>query len=372
MTPHVAVLGAGPAGRGLAHRLLVAGFDVTVVEAHPTRPWRATYACWSDELPDWVAQTALAAQVDTVGVIGHTATELARGYSVFDTVALQRSLTLEDGHVVGGRVGEVDGGLVHLTDGTTVAADVVVDCRGTAARHAPRQTAFGIVVDEATARRHLDGGAALLMDWRTSGGDRALLPSFLYAIPLGDNEFLLEETCLAGRPALPLDVLERRLCDRLGGLPADVRRTERVSFPLLAASARPWRQHPFRYGAAGGFLHPTTGYSVAAALRGADEVVAAISAGTDPASALWPRAARAVYRLRLRGLGVLLKLDADQTLRFFDAFFAMPLSAQRGYLSDRGDLAATLEAMARVFAGLDMSMRTAVARGCLGVPQPDA
>ncbi|MED5800374.1 lycopene cyclase family protein [Gordonia sp. Z-3] len=370
MTTHVAVLGAGPSGRGLAHRLLVAGLDVTVVEAHPSRPWLATYACWTDELPAWLDPSTIAAQVSAVGVIGHTATELARGYSVFHTAALQRKLTLDDARVVGGRVADVDGGRIRLTDGTTVTADVVVDCRGSSARHAPRQTAFGIVVDAATARRHLDSADAVLMDWRATERDPGALPSFLYAIPLGDDEFLLEETCLAGRPALSLDVLEHRLRSRLRGTPTGVRRTERVSFPLTATSGRPWRHRPLRHGAAGGLLHPTTGYSVASALCEADRLVGAISAGRDPASTLWPRSARAVYRLRLRGLAVLLRLDAEETIGFFDAFFAMPLTAQRSYLSDRGDLSGTLAAMARVFAGLDMSVRADVARGCLDRPPP--
>ncbi|MEE3850381.1 lycopene cyclase family protein [Gordonia sp. LSe1-13] len=369
MTRRVTVLGAGPAGRGVAHRMMVAGLDVTVVEAHPDREWRATYACWSDELPAWLDPTAIAAQVDSVRVIGTTDVEVDRGYTVCDTAALQRGLTLDDARVLQGRVAAVDGDRVRLADGTSIAGDVVIDCRGTAIKDAPRQTAFGIVVDAATAERYLDGAAAVIMDWRAGQvANRDELPSFLYAVPLGQGEFLLEETCLAGHPALPLDELERRLYGRLGSLADGARRTERVTFPLIAADRRPWRGRPFPFGAAGGFVHPTTGYSVAAALRTADDLVGAVLDGADPARRLWSPPARAVYDLRLRGLGVLLRLDPIQTTRFFEAFFAMPVARQRSYLSERDDLAGTLGAMSRVFGRLDNSLRATVARASAASP----
>ncbi|WP_231499014.1 lycopene cyclase family protein, partial [Gordonia alkanivorans] len=50
MAGGVIVLGAGPAGRALAHRLLAAAVPVTVVDTHPDRVWQSTFACWSDEL----------------------------------------------------------------------------------------------------------------------------------------------------------------------------------------------------------------------------------------------------------------------------------------------------------------------------------
>ena len=64
-------------------------------------------------------------------------------------------------------------------------------------------------------------------------------------------------------------------------------------------------------------------------LRCADTVVEAIITGRDPRSALWPHRARAVYRLRHRGLAVLADLDASGTERFFTAFFSADAAAQR-------------------------------------------
>ncbi|WP_238422354.1 lycopene cyclase family protein [Gordonia sp. 'Campus'] len=368
MSSGVIVAGAGPAGRALVHRLVRAGVSATLVDPNPERVWRSTFACWSDELPDWLDPSAVAARTDRIGVAGHALEEIARGYTVFDTPGLQRSLAVDEAPTVTARVVDIDGGRVHLDDGSVLTGDAVVDCRGALPHDAPRQTAYGIVVDSATAAPVLAGHEALLMDWRGGAADRRALPSFLYVVPLGDGEFLLEETCLAGHPALGLDELERRLAERLGGMPSTIRRVEHVDFPLTGSSPRPWRDPTFRFGAAGGFKNPTTGYSVASSLMCTDAVVAALAAGRDPASDLWPAQTRAVHNLRLRGLNALLQLSPAQTVAFFEAFFAMPIAAQRSYLSDRDDLTGTMGAMTRVIRSVDMRTRSVVARGAMSMP----
>ncbi|MCZ4536112.1 lycopene cyclase family protein [Gordonia terrae] len=368
MSSGVIVAGAGPAGRALVHRLARAGVPVTLVDPSPDRVWRSTFACWSDELPAWVEQSAVAARTARIGIAGRELAEVARGYTVFDTPGLQRSLTLDGVPTRSARVVEIDGARVHLDDGSVLTGDAVVDCRGALPHDAPRQTAYGIVVDAEVAAPVLDGHEALLMDWRGGATDRRALPSFLYVVPLGGGEYLLEETCLAGHPALGLDELERRLAARLGGMPSGIRRVEHVDFPLTGSAPHPWRDPVFRFGAAGGFKNPTTGYSVATSLMCTDAVVAALAAGRDPAADLWPPSTRAVHNLRLRGLSALLGLSPSQTVAFFEAFFTMPLAAQRSYLSRRGDLTGTMSAMTRVIAAVDMRTRVVVARGAMSTP----
>lgn len=137
------------------------------------------------------------------------------------------------------------------------------------------------------------------MDWRQdNGADPSEPRSFLYAVPLSDDAVLLEETCLAGRPALDSTVLRDRLTHRLrsrGITLTGEERIERVRFPVHGG--KPGRT---TFGAAGGLLHPASGYSVATALRTADT----LSAGDS----IWPHSARAVHALRLAGLRVLLAL----------------------------------------------------------------
>lgn len=359
MTARIAVVGAGPAGRALTHRLLTAGLPVTLIDRSPHRTWQATYACWTDELPDWLGSDVTSTSVDSVAVVTGALRTLARGYSVLDTRALQRRLTITEAHLVRGQVVDVAGERVRLQDGTTVHADVVIDCRGPLVKGVPRQTAFGVVVDRSAAQPFLHGHQAVLMDWHSSTTSRPSPPSFLYAVPLGDSEYLLEETCLAGYPALTIAELRSRLFERIGGCPAAVRGSERVAFGLVGASQKPWRDLPRTFGARGGLMNPTTGYSVAATLSTVDPLVRAILAGRDPTQVLWPTAARIVYTLRLRGLGALLGLNADETTRFFDAFFRLPVPAQRSYLSGRDDVTGVLRAMALVFGDLgpDLQLR---------------
>ena len=148
---------------------------------------------------------------------------------------------------------------------------------GRRARVAAEQTAYGVVVDAATAAPLVGPGEALFMDWRPDHGEPGW-PTFLYAIPLGGDAVLLEETSLARRPGLPLPVLRRRLDARLArhGItaPADAR-VERVRFPV----DRPRHATPgvLGFGAAAPLMHPATGFSVADALRLAPVVAEALA-----------------------------------------------------------------------------------------------
>ncbi|MGW0035590.1 lycopene cyclase family protein [Gordonia sp. NPDC003376] len=363
-------MGAGPAGRSLTHRLTHHGIATTLVDPHPTRSWTPTYAAWTDELPGWVPPAAIAATTASVTAHAPGPIRIDRSYSVFHTQGLQRSLTVDDARVISARAHEVTAHHVALDDGRVLVATHVIDCRGPTGRPRPRQTAFGVVVPTDAARAVIGDAAAVLMDWRApESGDPwrsdGPTPSFLYAVPVARDRMLLEETCLVGDPAVTITELSQRLSRRLSGSGIDVRHaehTERVSFPMLGATLRPWRCRPLRHGAAGGLLNPTTGYGVAAMLMAADDVASAIVAGSDAVSAMWPAPARAVWRLRVAGLGVLLDLDPAETVDFFAAFLSLPATAQRAYLSDRADLAGTLTTMARVFARLDNGARRTVLR----------
>ncbi len=160
---------------------------------------------------------------------------------------------------------------VRLSDGIVLRARRVIDARGVVRSPArAEQTAYGVVLQRDR------WGEAIFMDWRPDNGAPAgAAPSFLYAVPLGADTMLLEETCLAGRPPLPIAELRDRLHNRLRGRGIELDGTEpveRVRFPLEGGRPGNWR-----FGAAGGYLHPATGYSIAAALAATDAVVANVS-----------------------------------------------------------------------------------------------
>ncbi|WP_431955513.1 lycopene cyclase family protein [Nocardia lijiangensis] len=356
MTTDVVVCGLGPAGRVLAHRCLIRGMSVVAVDPSPGRRWNATYAGWADELPEWLDPTLAAATVARPTAWGARRHELDRPYVVLDTERLRDSLALAGAEIVADRAVRLGRHGVTLASGRVLTAERVFDARGIARSPArAEQTAYGVVV----AGRAAAGIEPLFMDWRAdNGADPAAPRSFLYAVPLGGGAMLLEETCLAGRPALDIGELRTRLLHRLRarGIALDGDEpVERVRFPVQGG-----RPGPRAFGAAGGFTHPATGYSVAAALAAADDVAAGHRA--------WPPSARAVHVLRAAGLRALLALPPAEIPGFFDAFFALPAPLQRAYLSGRTDLGGTVAAMRALFAALPTRSRVRIAAATSGIP----
>lgn len=69
-------------------------------------------------------------------------------------------------------------------------------------------------------------------NWNASYGTTGEAPSFLYAMPLGDGQVFLEETCLVARPTLPFSALKQRLerrCRAMGIEIEEVRSTGRAA-----------------------------------------------------------------------------------------------------------------------------------------------
>ncbi|MFS8103964.1 FAD-binding protein [Lentzea alba] len=300
----VQVIGGGPAGRALARACAQAGLDTAIVDRHPHRIWTATYGAWADELPP---NTPTRSVSTTVRAYARTEHAIPRTYVVLDNARLH----------------ELPSTVTVLQHRTTARYTF----KATGARKGrAEQTAVGTVIES-------DSTETTLMDWRNDD-------TFLYTVPLGDGKVLIEETCLARRPGMPLSELRRRLHTRAEVGP----REERVRFPLDAP-----REKGLAFGAAAGFIHPATGYSVATSLALAPRVAQAIKAGEDPMHVIWSRKARIVHALRRFGLEALLRLDADETRDFFELFFRLDADLQYAYLSGREDVTGTMAAMTALF-----------------------
>ncbi|BBY26976.1 lycopene cyclase family protein [Mycolicibacterium sediminis] len=364
----VLVVGGGPAGLALAGACGRLGLTTGLVDPAPERPWTATYGMWSQELPTGLPESVVAARA-AGRAIAVTEHQLGWEYAVLDVPALRAHLSDE---LTGVRihaaraVSSPEPGVVALADGSSLRASVVVDAGGgarpldrSASRRAPAaQTAYGLVVDEDAAAPFVDPGDALFMDWRPDHGEGGW-PTFVYVIPLGGGRVLIEETSLARRPGLPLSTLRRRLHARMarhGITPPTDARSEKVSFRV---------DHPrhrgsgvLGFGAAAPLIHPATGFSLAASLRLAPRVAAAVAEHIEdgPSRALaaaqktvWPFEARVVHQVRRIGLESMLRMPPADVPGFFEQFFDLPDPHRWTYLTARDDVGGIVAAMNCLF-----------------------
>jgi lycopene beta-cyclase len=93
---------------------------------------------------------------------------------------------------------------------------------------------------------------------------------FVYALPLSPTRVLVEDTYFADGPELDVPTLRNRALSyahELGLGISRICREETGILPLLSAATAARRSSPFRAGYAGGWFHPTTGYSFPIAAR---------------------------------------------------------------------------------------------------------
>lgn len=327
----VAICGAGPAGRALAHRLRVAGSSVLLVDPNPEAAWTQTLAGWRRLLPGWLPREVIGRDGIRPAMRVHSTQVIDDTYAVLDVPALQQALTL-DGVDLERRTVD-DAGLLALRE----RARVVVDARGAkpigTSGAVPHQTAYGLFLDPELAGALVPVDAdGVLMDWTTPSGGTGWgrrPPSFCYVIPMPDGRVLVEETCLAGKPALGAGELRSRLLERLArhgiaGSDVEGAESELVAIPLV----RRGRPLPgvLRFGAAGAQHNPISGYSVFQALHSVDSFARSIVSGETP------RFGRGPGPLRAMALRAVLRARPEVVVELFDAFARLDVADQRAVL----------------------------------------
>ncbi len=352
-------MGGGPAGWSLAAALRARGVDVTLIAPAPHAPWPAKYGAFADELESLDCPASFV-WPDTVVKTDAATRRLGRRYARVDADALQAKLVaaaagarvVEDTVELGEDPREVIGREIHR-------ADLVVDARG-APRGDAAQVAYGVTVPLGGS---IERGVATMMDFSAVEGVDGP-PSFLYALPLGDRVFV-EETSLVARPPLTIDVLRARLQRRLAGLGLELRdaRDEERCLIWMDAPPPPRDAGVVPFGAAAGFVHPATGYSIVRTLTEAPRVAEAITSGAGAAAAIdamWPPELRRARALHDLGREVLLDLDRPTLQRFFEAFFETP--GWPDYLSGTAPGTAVAATMWALFGSLPWALKWRASR----------
>jgi lycopene beta-cyclase len=276
--------------------------------------------------------------------------------------------------------GSATGQVVTIDGAQDLSARFVVDATGwppafaatNAAEPRAWQTAFGVVLNEAPTGVL---GVPTLMDFDVpepvsdEEDQLAGIPTFCYSLPVHDG-WLVEETVLAAATPIAPEELVPRLAARLGCSPDELLRhalrTESVRIPM-GVSPPAWGGDVVGFGAAAGYIHPATGFSVAASLRAAPRVADALllnhATTRSIRDAVWPRGQRRARILHDYGLDVLLRLDADEVAAFFDGFFDLPQARWASYLRIDVEPATVAAAMTAVFRSTSWPMRRRLIRG---------
>lgn len=379
----IAVIGSGPAGTALVSALCDAGFDVAWCSSTVNDSWPNNFGLWVDEMPSSHRDRVFEAVWERpfVQTNGGPRT-IDRAYGRVDGDALQaallngRELTKYAADVA--EVNGEPGAFEVLVGDTVVLCGLVFDATGVGKfleehrrSSVAAQTAYGVL---ARVEGDPTGGHAMsLMDFDDSFRDDDGPATFLYAMQLGDLWFL-EETVLVGRPPYPIGDLERLLHQRLesrGARVVEVLEEERCFIPMGTALPS-FDQDVVGFGAAAGFVHPASGYSLARSLSAAGDAAEAAHTG-DPFQiwrALWPEDRVQARYLYAFGMESLLGMDRGSTSSFFDAFFELPETAWRPYLAGTQSPGEVQRVMLKLFARAPMSIRLQLAKAALGPNTP--
>lgn len=401
--PELWIVGAGPAALLLADACVEQGIALGLLAPDLRGPWRPNYGLWLDD----------AEALGVNGYVGHRWAHaklrfaagprvLERGYGLLDDRRLQLELLARceagGARLLEGRLAAIEhddeGGTLVCASGERLRGRLIVDATGhgspwIASEHGPapaHQVAWGELWE--VEGGGLDPDSMAFMDWSSTGPeerDEPLPPTFLYAMPLGDNRLFVEETILAAHlQGLPTDyfgALESRLHRRLdrmglrriGAGPIEV---ERCVIPMGGPLPR-GDQRTLGYGGAAAMVHPATGYMLTNVLRRRQRVAAAIAkelehwVGPGQPSrriwrAIWPADEVRAWRLYGFGMGILANLDRAGIDRFFAEFFALPESRWRGFVSASSPTPELMATMLRYFGAAPPAIRRRLALAMLG------
>ncbi len=387
----VAVLGLGPSGAVAAHRATKRGLKVLGIDPRGINS-PSTVGMWAFQIPAWFPPEAIATRF-TPSMITHKGRiDLTTEYVMlksgwekhlegFDVIRDKAQPTAryswgDDAPTRRNRFSALQSWFkpdpdeqvsVMFDDAPSPGSFTNLLVSTPASIMEARQLARGIVVPESVVP--VEQRFAVLMDFSALPGfDEPGPVSFSYRVPLGDGNWLIEETILAttDSPSELLPHLKRKNLARMEhlGIPESEQiGSEVVNFPLgprslphdrprtrlgLALSsipfargahldlrflAGPWGGRGIAgeasIGSAGGWIHPATGYSVGEVLAGTDTMLDRVLAGNTATSMAW----RLNYALRHLGLNVLLELNPAQYQEFFSIVLSLPEKDLLGYLN---------------------------------------
>lgn len=227
--------------------------------------------------------------------------------------------------LLGTEVREISPHAVELSDGRTVRARQVIDCRGPATLPLAGAHAFQKFSGVELLGLHRLA-LPTLMDARVEQRDGF---RFIYLLPLAPDRLLVEDTRFSADSALDPEVVEADALDwaRSAGFRGIVVRRESGVLPLPLERLPQFETgSPLRAGYGGGFFHPVTGYSLPLAVRFALRVAA------GALDARWLLQVRAQQRFALLLNRLLYRATPEaERWRVLSRFHALPADVIRRF-----------------------------------------
>ncbi len=400
------VIGAGPGALAIAAALAKENLKIEALsENDPSIPWPFTYGIWGNEVDGLGLDHLLEHRwKNTVSFLGkgskekfskeNEATKHKIDYGLFDKLKLQNhwlkecelaSVKWHKGHAKNLEV-EDNHCTVTTSDGLQISSRLVIDATGykpiflrsDKTEPISVQTCYGIVAS--FNKPPVEEGQFVLMDYRSdhlSSEERKDPPSFLYAMDLGNGKFFLEETSLGLAPPMELEVLKKRLQQRLSYHNIKVKDIENEELGLYLPMNLPLpdlTQPVLGFGGSAAMVHPASGYMIGNLIRRAPDLAKVISeAMKDPSASpaviankgwnsLWPSEHRRKNALYKFGLEKLMRFTEEELRSFFKSFFGLPKESWYGFLTNTLSIEDLVQAMMKMFLNSSWNVRWALMR----------
>ena len=254
------------------------------------------------------------------------------GYNSIQSVSLDaavRALLKPEQYKLGRAIVSVGPTSINLDGGERIDADAVIDARGVGAINGlelGRQTFVG-----RTHRYFAPHGVTrpVIMDATVEQIDGY---RFVYQLPLSDTELLIEDTYYSMSPTIDEGALRERIATAAAhiGNGAEVVSEERGVLPVILSGDVDcfWRGEPIaRIGTRGGFLHPTTGYSLPDAIANAALLAEQRDFSAPALHALLRRRAEKLWQersfFRLLNRMLFHAAEPDQAYRVLEHFYRL-------------------------------------------------
>ncbi len=352
MTSGLVLVGGGLANCLIAHRILVEepGFPLLVLERQDSLGADHTWSFHDSDLTAdqraWMAPLVAHSWNRHELRFPRRRRVMDGGYSTVTSERLHEavSVALGDRVRLGVDVVELSPNRARLADGTELTARAVVDGRGDPGGDAIEvgfQKFVGLFVRLA-CDHGLDG--PILMDATVEQTDGY---RFVYTLPLGERELLVEDTYYSDGPVLEPDRIAvelRSYAARQGWEIEAITDRESGVLPIaLGGDIRAfWATGPVdvaRSGMRGAFFHPTTGYSLPDAVALADEIAAARGLDGRELHELTRRRSLEAWErggfFRLLNRMMFRAAEPHLRYRIFERFYGLPAPLIRRFYAGR-------------------------------------